>query len=453
MIVAAAQILLCVLAAQPFELHEYEDVGPDTRLLVYSYSEQAPPAILVYDKTMLKIYDHWNRYTYHAFAIPENTLAFDAIDINDDDILDGIFLLPDRLHVRLSGSDPPHHREIALEKPVDWMSHSPVPTTLVMRHEDQWEFAVHHTDAVYLYAMDGTPLSKVIPSIDTDDTLRPTPVYPPQIASAEGLEFRVDTTWAQSYAYPEQAVRATRQDGDRHLTQRMLQDAESKDPEEWPWFPLQNGADDKTRILVAKAAPDYRNTYVRFRRSEIRHLPAERGPFNFSPKRLYPGNLLLLPTGLPDVNDDGYSDLLFWSIPPPGTSMSGLIRGAQSGKWTIRLTVHLYDPKTGNFQPRPSSRIKMDVPLTWMFLNPGVDPIRNLVFADLDSDGDSDLVCSTDDRTISAWLYDTDYGSKPDFTSRFDEPIELLHWDIPGNEETASMLVRTDTSLYLLTLP
>ncbi len=448
-----APILIGLLGAQPFAVHKYEDVGPSTRLLVYTYAAQAPPAILVYDKSMLNIYDHWNHYTYHAFPIPEHTLAFDAIDIDGDSILDAIFLLPDRLQVQLSSKDLPAHREILLDQPVDWISHAPTPSTLVTRLDGNWAFSIHHTNSIHLYALDGTPIETITPQTQTEFTLDLTPVYPPQIATKNGLEFRIDTAWSQSYEYPERFENIDRQDDDRRLTQRMLQEAESKEPEEWPSFPLNTDSEDQTRVLVAKAAPDYRNTYIRFRRPEKRTLPTEHGPFNYSPKRIFPGNLLLLPTGLPDVNADGFNDLLFWSIPAPGTSVSKLIHGAQSGKWTIRLTVHLYDPARRNFGSRPASRIKMDIPLAWMFLNPGIDPIRNLVFADLDADGDSDLVCSTDDRTISAWLYDDGYRNRPDYTSHFNEPIELLHWSTRTSDDSVSLLLRSATSLYLLTLP
>jgi len=221
-------IIACLLSAQPFQIHTYEDVGQDTHLLIYTYSAQAPPAILVYDKTMLKIFDHWNKDTYRNFLIPKNTLAFDVFDINNDAILDCIFLLHDHIQIQLSGQPAQAQQKIPLQDSLDWISNAPAPTTLVTRHKGEWVFSIHHTDSLHLYTLEGNPITKIIPPSSKQEALAITPVFPPQIALQHGLEFRIDTTWAQSYDYQGRPGDIDYQGTNYHLTQRMLQEAASK---------------------------------------------------------------------------------------------------------------------------------------------------------------------------------------------------------------------------------
>jgi hypothetical protein len=74
------------------------------------------------------------------------------------------------------------------------------------------------------------------------------------------------------------------------------------------------------------------------------------------------------------------------------------------------------------------------------------------VLRDFDGDGRTDLGCSTTQDEWSAWLFgENGFSGRPDFSTRFDEPIERVEFRTAlDGGASAAVGLRTRSRLHIL---
>jgi hypothetical protein len=259
---------------------------------------------------------------------------------------------------------------------------------------------------------------------------------PSPVAGAASQELHISQVFDISRAAPAAAP--------RRAGTRLARDAGDAPPEEWPWFPLGNGA----RVLYALAPPDYLDTLIRVQTNDT----AE-GPASASTARRFPG-ILIAPSGEgSDFDRDGYHDLLLWRAPRPGASLDSLVRAAQDGVWDVVLTVHLFNPATGRFAARPIEWIHTKAPVEFVLQGGVRGPFAFLRLGDLDGDGGADLVCTGAGQEISAWKFTGGPAARPWVSARFPELIEeiVLAARVPAYRWLG--IARSARAFHLVALP
>lgn len=232
-----------------------------------------------------------------------------------------------------------------------------------------------------------------------------------------------------------------------HNSAGALREAAAEQPVNWPWFVVRNEKAKTSRAYCA--VEESLNTLVRMADVAI---DADGTPASIAapgPERRYPGAMIPIGDAPPDFDGDGYADLLLWNAPRPGISVDALLRAVVGRNWPMTLTVHLYSPDKGRFEPMPATELVYRVPVTW-FLTGGV-PLRNYVLADFNGDKKTDLAMCTSENEYSVWLYSDGFAAAPDETHTFTENITgiELTGDVAGNGKT-SIVLRSDGHVYAL---
>lgn len=238
----------------------------------------------------------------------------------------------------------------------------------------------------------------------------------------------------------------------RRATYSQLRDAANLDFIYWGWFPLTPNQEESTRVRYA-ATPNYRDTFIRLERRGVARPGEEPEGIAVSPKGRYPGALIVPDRDLPDFNGDGYVDLLLWKTTSPGLSVNALSRAAAEGSWPLTMSVHLYSPEKGRYEPRSAGHFSCRVPLGWFFSAREGLPVRHLVLRDFDGDGATDLAFSTGPRSFSLWLFSDGFSASPNYHKRFDETIEGIAFkaDLEGSGATAVAL-HTKSAYHILSV-
>ena len=228
---------------------------------------------------------------------------------------------------------------------------------------------------------------------------------------------------------------------------RSLREAVGDKPSNWPWFAVLRDKDKVTRAYCA--VEESLNTLIRM--CDVATALGD-NPKRFAdpgPQRRYPGAMVPIVKEAPDFNGDGNSDLLLWNAPRPGISVDALLRAVVGRDWPISLTVHLYAPDKGRFEPQAATELKYRIPVTW-FLT-GLVPLRHCVLADFNGDKKTDLAMCTAENEYSVWLYSDGFAAAPDEKHTFTENITgvELTGDVAGNGKT-SVVLRSDHYVYAL---
>ncbi len=280
------------------------------------------------------------------------------------------------------------------------------------------------------------------------------PVQPPRLGLPTALELRVIQTAAFVPDLPEGLApldSGVAQQFSGSVAQAAV--AARKDPpESWPWFRLHpSGAQDDERVFYAYDPDGARETLVRVRRA----LPpvAGRGrELKLSGVQRYPGMAVPCATTVPDFNGDGYADLLLWNAAAPVPTVGAISRALTEGYWSVRLTVHLFDPASGRYSPVPFAVIPLQVPVAWFLADPGSPPVRHLVLDEFNGNDRTDLLCATAPDKLAVWV-SVPSGIRPDPLQviQFPGPVQRveLRGDLDG-EGRISLVLSGPKTFYIL---
>jgi hypothetical protein len=306
-----------------------------------------------------------------------------------------------------------------------------------------------------LYSMEGTLVEAHAPNEGADAPasygvpFTSSSAAPPEIGLPDALEARVSHVievipdiagdWASAAPSPLAQRRSDSSHGP---------DTGDLDADYWPWIPLQTSGDTGQRILYSMAGADYRDTWIRIRRTEAR-AGAKGESVTVGGKRQYPGALIATDPP-PDFDGDGYCDLLLWRTPEPGTSIDSLTRALTEGAWELHLTVHLYDRDQVRYDPKPAAFIACRIPFQWILDPFNEVPLQILQLDDFNGDGRTGLGMSTAPNRFEVWLWKDGFG-QPDWEMIFAEPLEGVAFCARLSLDGRSTIgLRTARKLYVL---
>lgn len=228
--------------------------------------------------------------------------------------------------------------------------------------------------------------------------------------------------------------------------------AAGKGAESWPWLPLRTDKNSDERVLFAYPPPPARETLIRTRRAQTPGQGSGRELKLSDPQR-YPGFLAPPEEILPDFNQDGFADAIFWNAETPAPTVGAVTRAAAGGVWSARLTLHAFLPAQGRYAPEPFTVIPLSLPVGWLAKAFSAEPpLPFLIPADFNGDGRSDLLCPTATDTIGIWV-STPSGMRPapHETHRFSQPVEsvALRADL-DRRGRSSVIFRSGGMLHVL---
>ncbi|MBM3288851.1 MAG: VCBS repeat-containing protein [Candidatus Hydrogenedentes bacterium] len=326
----------------------------------------------------------------------------------------------------------------------------PTPAVIVQRADDSGKWLVTLPTAAGLErrSLDGTPVD----ASPYAESRHRTENYTPKSYRDSGSLHLGFSAESEFYLAPRPTEEAKRK-GDETIvlgagaTATGLRHASNDDAVNWPWFAVRTDKAKMTRAYCA--VEESLNTLVRMCDVAIDAGGTPAGIAVPGPERRYPGAMVPVRDTAPDFNGDGYADLLLWNAPRPGISVDALLRAVVGRNWPMTLTVHLYSPDKGRFEPMPATELVYRIPVTW-FLTGGV-PLRHYVLADFNGDKKTDLAMCTAENEYAVWLYTDGFPAVPDETHTFTENITgiELTGDIASNGKT-SIVLRSTGHIYAL---
>lgn len=225
----------------------------------------------------------------------------------------------------------------------------------------------------------------------------------------------------------------------------LARDAAGAPTSEWPSFALRSGTAD--RVAFALLSPDFQETLIELRRPEVQATP--RPP---SPKPI-PG-ILIVPGGrAPDVNGDGYADLVLWRSARPAPTLDALARAAHSGGWAIVVTVHPFEPSRDRFAARPITWFRIDAPLVSVLSTNISGPFAHVRFDDVDGDGREEMLTSGAGTEFVVWKFAGGRVAMPTFRTAFGESVLDVEFMARAPEFGWLAVVRTSRAFHAVTLP
>lgn len=336
-------------------------------------------------------------------------------------------------------------RSNRLESP----SATPFPFVLGVPYEGRNVLALPRENALELWSFTGKKLASYPAAGSGEHEL----FSASATVQEGGIAFQISSVAAQSPDFPtDTAVNEYPHEFKQPQGNVMrAADALHQSPVIWPWFPLQPDVPDSARVLYAIAEPG--DTVVRMRAHGGTENEGDLASYA-SPKRKYPGAPLFARERLPDFNGDGYTDLLLWKSPLPGTSVDSLARTINGGTWQVRITAHLYSQERGLYEPQPGGKIETRVPIPWFVHREAGAPLRNLVLADLNGDGYDDVAFTPTARTFCIWLYENGFRADPDYSATLNSKISRVELVTePGANDMRAVLLRGESAFYLLSIP
>jgi len=385
----------------------------------------------------------------HQTVLPHGVSAFDIADIDGDGAAEVIAVQGRtvfRIPIALQGDPVDPNKMFSVDSLYATAYSGPLPTVLVTKGAlGDTLIALPMESGLSRFAVDGTPVDET-PYTTADKSFYSVPrsLVPGTVSSGLSIQYLSTTTLEiDSPSYP-----AASGMGYTYLSPELLREARAIDPRKWPWFEIT--ADDTKQTRVYCAVDSELHTILRIADVALGSDGAVTSVPSPGPERRYPGALVPgQDREKVDFNGDGYADILLWNAPRPGISVDSLLRAVTGRDWPITLTVHLYSPDKGRFEPMSATKLEFRIPVTW-FLAYGV-PLRDYVLRDIDGDGKTDLAMCTEESHYAVWLYREGFTTAPDEKHVFPEPITGIEHaiDIEGNGKT-SIVLRGDSRVYAL---
>ena len=334
----------------------------------------------------------------------------------------------------------------------------PQPYVLLIDWKGRPALALPQEEGLSLFTLNGTLLEHFPHETQKQGQapLQHTLIAPPQIGPSAALEIRADVLFAPPLPAAFSAIVQETPPTHRRATYTQAREASKLPPADWPWFLLAPAKAPGKRVMYAIAGSNQGDTFIRIRSIASGRDADLRGQIQYSPQRRYPGTLVTAAGIAPDFDADGYSDLLLWTSPRPGTSIDSLMRAAQARTWPVRLTVHPFSKIKGIYSGRPSARIELLLPISWSLALDGGSPLRHLILEDIDGDGRTDIALATSPTRFALWLCNTSgsFSAKPDYAVELPEAIEATPLVAKiGKNKTPVIALQGAKALYLLTAP
>lgn len=422
----SAAVCLCALVAHAqaesmsWHLRSLPATSEAARPLLLQADGDAAPEWGVFDDTTLTVADISSDYPPITYAIPKDASLFDLRDSDRDGKPEIALVRAERLEYWRDASRMAQDAASILinHPPLAALSFGhPRPYALFVERRGEDFLSVPLGPEPPLWTLDGVRINPLAP--DAEDALTLTQFHVWEAATPPGVntgrtEFRISQVYERPTTTPGTRTAATRPGGTRRA-----RDAGDAPSEDWPSFALSS----TVHVLYALAPPDYRDTLIRI---EPIARPEPGTPQRRAQPRRFPGILIAPQESGSDVNGDGFTDLLLWRAPGPGTSMDALVRAAQTGTWDVTLTVHLYEPATQRFAPRPIEWFKTAAPVMQVLEGGVQGPFAYMTLEDIDGNGRMDLICTGAGREIAAWRFAGGREEGPWLHTELDQPIESV---------------------------
>ena len=386
-------------------------------------------------------------------VLPQGVSAFDVADVDGDDVYEivavqGRNIL--RMPLSLQGDMPEPSTLFEADSLYAGVHTGPTPTVLVVPLDASTNGGKL---GVLLPTNSGTELRAA-----NGDLVRQTPyaetrsefsVYRAEYSPADSsldLVFNAISTHIPG-AQPDPARASADVLTHDALNALSLRNAAKDQVVNWPWF---NVRSDKLKMVRAYCAiEESLNTVVRMCDVAVGPDGTAEGAIEPGPERRYPGAMVTPSSEPPDFNGDGYADLLLWNAPQPGISVDSLLRAVVGRNWPITLSVHLYSPVKGRFEPAAATTLTYRIPATWFLTGPL--PLRHHVLSDFNGDGKTDLAMCTEENEYAVWLYSDGFAATPDEKQVFPETITAIEQtaDVAAKGKT-SIVLRSDKHIFVL---
>ena len=445
-----------------FSLQTIPVEQPDAQCFFAEADGRSGGELVVIDGYRLSVHPGARAEESFSILLEPETSAVDVADIDGDGQPDLIAVCGDRVlkhSLELTGSHEPQvlfsvHSQLSAATP------RPFPHVLVVARGGRPLIALPTAEQLELRAPSGEIVESHAIGLDAahrvsfGQPFSALPVQPPRLGTFGALEMRIIQTAAFVPELPEGLVPLDPAGAPQFggsVAQAAIA-ARSDLPESWPWFRLHpSGPQDDERVFFAYDPGGARETLVRVRRA----LPPAAGrgrELKLSGVQRYPGMAIPCSTVVPDFNGDGYADLLLWNATAPTPTVGALTRALTEGYWSVRLTVHLFDPALGRYSPVPFVVIPLQVPVAWFLADPGSPPVRHLVLDEFNGNDRTDLLCAIAPDKLAVWVsVPSGIRPEPHQVIQLPGPVQRveLRGDLDGDGRT-SLVLRGPRAFYVL---
>jgi hypothetical protein len=453
-------VLALALFAATLDVVSLPVASPDAHVFLAATQARRPARVCVLEGNRLSLYALDDAQQAVTVVLDPATGPVDIADVDGDGLSEVLCIAGDRIlryAIPQSGKAVPEvsGREIfSLQTQLSAASGRPFPYVLVVPWEGAPALALPTEQAFEIRRPDGA-LEQAFP-VGDDAPQRVTygrpfsywAAAPPQVGSPGALELVVNRISSYEPVLPGDVLPVAPPQRVARSRGMLRAGDDQEDYARWLWFPLQKGGE--LRVFFALAPPRYSDTLLVVQKEPAAAAPTEHR--KTTPAMRYPGIILAPDDDLPDLNGDGYTDILLWSTPEPGVSVDALTQAVLGRTWPLRVTAHLFDPNRQRYEAQPKQVLECRVPVAWFIGSQEEIPLHHVVVADFNGDGRTDIGGSYEEKRYTFWLSGED--SEASFSHVFDEAIEstVFAEDIRDDGKTVVGL-RTQSAVHILQVP